>query len=75
MSGDRLLASDHASQKWAKPQDVNTNLYYPQTGVGGVITYLEINVEQVNKFPHGTNSLFLIMWLANETHLNISKEY
>lgn len=45
--GDRLLAQDQAQQSWSKPQDVTKNLYYPQQGIGSVITALEISVDQV----------------------------
>lgn len=45
--GDRLLAQDQAQQQWSTPQNVNKNLYYPQHGIGAVITYLEISVDQV----------------------------
>lgn len=44
--GDRLLAQDQAQQSWSKPQDVTKNLYYPQHGIGAVVTYLEISVDQ-----------------------------
>lgn len=46
--GDRILATDHAQQQWGTPQDVTKNLYYPAQGIGAVITYLEIIVDQVN---------------------------
>lgn len=47
LSGDRLLAQDQAQQSWVTPQDVNVNLSYPQRGIGAVITYLEVVVDQV----------------------------
>lgn len=46
IKGDRILATDSASQQWQKPQDVRLNLNYPQSGIGAVITYLEVIVDQ-----------------------------
>ncbi|XP_031628580.1 uncharacterized protein LOC116344252 [Contarinia nasturtii] len=46
ISGDRILATDSASQQWQKPHDIRLNLNYPQSGYGSVITYLEVIVEQ-----------------------------
>ncbi|XP_055298351.1 uncharacterized protein LOC129566440 [Sitodiplosis mosellana] len=47
ISGDRLLATDSASQQWGRPQDVRLNLNYPKSGgFGEVITYLEVITEQ-----------------------------
>lgn len=45
--GDHLLASQQESQQWSQTRDVNTNLHYPQNGIGAVITYLEVICEQV----------------------------
>jgi len=46
-AGDRLLASDSNRQNWSTLQDVKLNLNYPPSGIGPVITYLEVIVDQV----------------------------
>ncbi|XP_055309445.1 uncharacterized protein LOC129573178 [Sitodiplosis mosellana] len=46
INGDRLLATDSASQQWAQPQDVRLNLNYPKSGYAEIITYLEVITEQ-----------------------------
>ena len=47
LSGDRLLATEAASQQWGQPQDVRLNLNYPKTGYAEVITYFEVVADQV----------------------------
>ena len=44
--GDQLVASDSGYNSWATPQNAHLNLYYPTSGVGAVISYLEITVSQ-----------------------------
>lgn len=44
--GDRLVGTGQAGQQWARPQNVRTNLFYPTNGIGAVLTYLEVLVNQ-----------------------------
>lgn len=46
-SGDRLLGENEAKKQWTTPQDVQLTLSYPNDGIGAVITYLEVIVDQV----------------------------
>lgn len=48
INGDRLVASSDGDQKWGTPQDVKLDLSYPKSGIGSIITYVSIAVEQVN---------------------------
>lgn len=48
MLGDGLVASDSNQASWGTAQDVKTALNYPKSGVGAVVTYVQIDVEQVN---------------------------
>lgn len=45
--GDRLVASASSNQQWSVSQNVTQKLNYPRTGVGAIITYVEIIVDQV----------------------------
>lgn len=47
VSGDRVIASTSAGQQWAVAQNITQNLVYPRAGVGAIITYVEIIVDQV----------------------------
>lgn len=47
ISGDRFLAADQGSQSWSSPQDVQLNLNYPKSGIGAIVTFIEIIVDQV----------------------------
>lgn len=47
--GDHIIASTSQSQQWAASQNVTQNLTYPKAGVGAVITYVEIIVDQVSR--------------------------
>lgn len=44
--GDRLLTTASASQRWNRAQNVKQNLRYPKSGMGAVVTYVEIVVNQ-----------------------------
>lgn len=48
--GDRLLASKSDSTDYPNPQNVTLNLSYPASGEGGVITYVQFDVQQVSTF-------------------------
>nr|AYV99541.1 venom polypeptide [Dolopus genitalis] len=43
--GDRILAKRNENSNYARMQDVRINLNYPQSGVGAVITHLDVNLE------------------------------
>lgn len=44
------MATDQENQQWATPQNYKKNLFYPNGGIGSVVTYLEVIVDQVNDF-------------------------
>lgn len=44
---DRLVATANGSNQWATPQDVRLTLTYPRTGVGSIVTYVQVIVQQV----------------------------
>lgn len=46
-SGDRLLATLSVNEQWNAAQNVSHTLTYPRIGVGSVLTYVEVIVEQV----------------------------
>ena len=46
-SGDRLSAQAGASNQWPSPQNIKLTLAYPRSGVGNVVTYVQVIVEQV----------------------------
>lgn len=48
VSGDRVIASSSSSQQWSVVQNITQNLTYPRSGIGAIITYVEIVVDQVN---------------------------
>lgn len=48
--GDRVVGTASGSQSWGSPQDVKLTLQYPKSGVGAVVTFIQIPVEQVNTF-------------------------
>lgn len=49
--GDRLEAQGWGSDSWPTPQDVELDLFYPQSGVGAVVSFVEITVDQVHQNP------------------------
>lgn len=48
VNGDRLLASVPVVQQWTELQNITQTLNYPKNGTGGVITYVEVIVDQVS---------------------------
>lgn len=46
-SGDSLQATDANNATWNTPQNVKSQLRYPKQGTGAVVTYVEVNVDQV----------------------------
>uniref|UniRef100_A0A182Q704 Uncharacterized protein n=1 Tax=Anopheles farauti TaxID=69004 RepID=A0A182Q704_9DIPT len=45
-SGERLVGLSSDSASWATSQDVRLDLQYPTAGVGAVVTYVEVVVNQ-----------------------------
>uniref|UniRef100_A0A182PQ54 Transcription activator mbf2 n=1 Tax=Anopheles epiroticus TaxID=199890 RepID=A0A182PQ54_9DIPT len=45
-AGERLVGLTSNQQSWPTPQDVRLNLQYPTAGVGAVVTYVEVVVQQ-----------------------------
>lgn len=56
ISGDRLLATASGNQSFGTPQDVALTLSYPKSGVGGVVTFVQVDVDQVS-FKNRIDSL------------------
>lgn len=47
VGGDRVVASNVGNQSWGVAQDVALTLAYPANGVGAIVSYIEIIVNQV----------------------------
>lgn len=45
-----MVAETSASQQWSTLQDVTTTVFYPKTGTGAIITYVQINVDQSSNY-------------------------
>lgn len=43
-----MVAQTSASQQWSTLQDVTTSVFYPKTGTGAIISYVQINVDQTS---------------------------
>ncbi|XP_055612568.1 uncharacterized protein LOC129759151 [Uranotaenia lowii] len=52
-SGDRLVSVNQDSASWPTLQDVKLTLSYPVSGVGAVVTYVEIVVQQSSNKGRG----------------------
>lgn len=46
-SGDRLISQLAKNNNWGSLQDVSLTLTYPTTGYGYVVTYVQVNINQV----------------------------
>lgn len=42
------MGTAQGSQSWGSAQDVKLTLQYPKSGVGAVLTFIQIPVEQVS---------------------------
>lgn len=42
------MGTGSGNQSWGSAQDVKLTLQYPQSGVGAVVTFIQIPVEQVS---------------------------
>ncbi|XP_058064185.1 uncharacterized protein LOC131213952 [Anopheles bellator] len=51
--GDRLVGLSSDSKFWSTAQDVKLDLQYPQAGVGAVVTYVEVTVDQSSQAGTG----------------------
>lgn len=58
ISGDRLQATDSDEKHWNTPQNAKITFNYPKSGVGAVITFIQLLVEQVSVLI-GINCLFV----------------
>lgn len=59
-SGDRSVGNASYSNQWPSPQQVKSTVQYPPNGVGSIVTYVEIIVEQVSdRRKELTNLTFL----------------
>uniref|UniRef100_A0A182MBD2 Uncharacterized protein n=1 Tax=Anopheles culicifacies TaxID=139723 RepID=A0A182MBD2_9DIPT len=52
-SADRLVGLASNQQSWSTPQDVKLDLQYPTAGVGAVVTYVEVTVNQSSSAGRG----------------------
>ncbi|XP_065073452.1 uncharacterized protein LOC135697597 [Ochlerotatus camptorhynchus] len=53
VSGDRLVATNQDGQSWSTLQDVSLDLSYPQSGVGAVVSYVQVVVNQSSNQGRG----------------------
>lgn len=52
--GDRLVSKLSGRKSWSQPQDIVFTIIYPTSGVGAVITYVQIDVnDQSNDLGRG----------------------
>ncbi|XP_049292197.1 uncharacterized protein LOC125768495 [Anopheles funestus] len=52
-SSDRLVGLTSKQQSWSTPQDVKLDLRYPTAGVGDIVTYVEVVVQQSTSTGRG----------------------
>lgn len=52
VNGDSLKAQKADWFNYASPQDVKVTLNYPDGGTGAIVTYIQVDVEQVRKYYH-----------------------
>lgn len=48
-TGDRLVASSVQNEQWSVVQNITQKLTYPRVGIGSIITYIEIIIDQVKQ--------------------------
>ncbi|XP_062539730.1 uncharacterized protein LOC134207811 [Armigeres subalbatus] len=46
VAGDRLVSTKSENKQWPTLQDVTLSLSYPQSGVGAIVTYVQVIVKQ-----------------------------
>lgn len=49
IGGDRQVANNNYNQQYPRAQDVKATLNYPTQGVGSIITFVQIVVDQVRE--------------------------
>lgn len=52
-TGDRLVSTQTDGKQWPTLQDVTLSLAYPQSGVGAVVTYVQVIVKQSSNLGKG----------------------
>ncbi|XP_065072898.1 uncharacterized protein LOC135697195 [Ochlerotatus camptorhynchus] len=53
VAGDRLVSTKADNKSWPSVQDVTLSLSYPQSGVGAVVTYVQVIVMQTTNLGKG----------------------
>uniref|UniRef100_A0A023EG78 Putative secreted salivary protein n=1 Tax=Aedes albopictus TaxID=7160 RepID=A0A023EG78_AEDAL len=53
VAGDRLVSTQTDGKQWPTLQDVTLSLAYPQSGVGAVVTYVQVIVKQSSNLGKG----------------------
>lgn len=53
ITGDSLVSTNSDSKQWPTLQDVTMNLSYPASGVGAIITYVQVIVNQSSSSGKG----------------------
>ncbi|XP_055540345.1 uncharacterized protein LOC129727011 [Wyeomyia smithii] len=53
VNGDRLVGSLQDGQSWSILQDIALTLRYPQSGVGAVVSYVQVVVNQSSNLGQG----------------------
>ncbi|XP_055390152.1 uncharacterized protein LOC129619092 [Condylostylus longicornis] len=69
-SSDRVLSNGQNSYYYPTLQDVKLQLSYPQSGVGGIVTYVEIIVEQSS----GNGQAYIVAGRIGERFIRIVVE-
>lgn len=53
VAGDRLVSTKQENKSWPTMQDVTLSLSYPQSGVGAIVTYVQVIVKQSTNIGKG----------------------
>ncbi|XP_055382216.1 uncharacterized protein LOC129612572 [Condylostylus longicornis] len=53
VAGDRLVARGQDGQNWPTPRDVQLTLRYPTSGVGAIVSYIQVTVDQSSNIGEG----------------------
>lgn len=49
IAGDTLVGTSGENNSWSQPRDVVFKLSYPANGTGAIVTYVQIDVNQVSE--------------------------
>lgn len=52
VAGDRLISTLAENHNWVGLQNVALTLTYPKSGYGNIVSYVQININQVNLYIH-----------------------